>query len=169
MGKRMLKPILAGGVALALLATGGSWLIASVWGKAYPVIEERTEVLVERWCLVCGEYQPADADPAWQGLSETELADRLSQDWPGAKILSFSREQVTVLLPPGYCDKCMALLPPQGYISLAENNLLAVFALDGTLFKVYGEAPGAWLEELREGIPFSSPQDCLDWLVNLTS
>lgn len=164
--------MLAGAVALALLVAGGSWLVTSVRGKGDPaadIIGEGTEIHLERWCLVCGDYRPVDTGSSWQGKDRGQLEELLAQELPGAKILVFSEEQVVVHLPPGYCEKCMAFLPQQGYISLTDGNLLAVFSLDGTLFKTYGEAPGAWISELTEGIPFSSPQDCLDWIVNLTS
>lgn len=163
--------MLAGAVALALFAAGGSWL-TSVRGKGDPatdIIGAGTEIFIERWCLVCGDYRPVDSDCSWQGKNREQLENLLAQELPGARILAFSQEQVVVHLPPGYCEKCMAFLPQQGYISLTDGNQLAVFSLDGTLFKTYGEAPGAWINELTEGIPFSSPQDCLDWIVNLTS
>ncbi len=171
-GTRFLKLLLTGAVALALLAVGGNWLVTTVRGRGNPsadIIGEGTEILVERWCLVCGDYRPVDTGFPWQGKNREQLENLLGQELSGARILAFSQEQVVIHFPPGYCEKCMAFLPQQGYISLTDGNQLAVFSQDGTLFKTYGEAPGAWLSELTEGIPFSSPQDCLDWIVNLTS
>jgi len=175
LGTRLLKSMLAGAVVLALLTAGGSWLVTSVRGRAndpaVPLakIGEGTEVLVERWCLVCGDYRPVDICPSWLGKDREQLENLLAQELPDARILAFSKEQVLVHLPPGYCEKCMAFLPQQGYIGLTDGNQIAVFSQDGTLYKTYGEAPGAWIIELTEGIPFASPQDCLDWIVNLTS
>lgn len=170
--KKNLSVALASFVALAMLVSGGGWLLTSVLGKAEPqviTIGENTEVLTERWCLACSEYGPVAEDNSWRGKNREQLADLLAQEYPGSRILSFTAEQVVVLLPPAYCEKCMAALPTQGYISVTEGNQLAVFSADGALFKTYGDAPGAWLSELNQGIPFSSPQDCLDWLINLTS
>lgn len=164
------KMVLAGVVALSLLTAGG-WLVSSVLGQADPApeITENTEILVERWCLECRDYRAVELAPDWQGKNREALTGLLEGDYPGARIVAFSPEQVVVLLPPGYCDACMATLPDQGYIGLAEGNQLAVFSLDGALFKTYGEAPGAWLNELVERIFFTSPEDCLDWIANIIS
>jgi hypothetical protein len=170
-GTKFLKPILIGAIVLAVVAAGGSWLISTVRGNgpAVDIIGEGTELSIERWCLVCGDYRPVENTTPWQGMDMDALNLTLAKDLPGAKILAFSKEQVVVHLPPGYCDKCMTFMPLQGYIGLSPDNKLAVFSQDGTLVKEFGEAPGAWTAELSEGIPFSSPQECLDLLVNLTS
>lgn len=170
--QRLGKLVLAGVISFGLLATGSSMLIASVLGGGEPDavrIDETTGIVIERWCLACGEYRSVKHPCAWQGSNRAELEELLAAELPGARLLSFSKEQVVVLLPPGYCEQCLAYLPQQGYIGLAADNQLAVFSQDGTLFKLYGDAPGAWLTELAEGIPFFDPQDCLDWLTNLTS
>jgi hypothetical protein len=175
LGTRLLKSMLAGAVVLTLLTAGGSWLVTTVRGRGSDPaahlrkIGQGTEIRVERWCLVCGDYRPVDVSPAWQGKDREQLESLLVRELPDARILAFSQEQVLVHLPPGYCEKCMAFLPQQGYISLTDGNQIAVFSHDGTLYKTFGEAPGAWIAELTEGIPFASPQDCLDWIVNLTS
>lgn len=170
LGTKFLKPLFIGGIILAVVAAGG-WLASTVRGKASAVdiIGEETEISAERWCLVCGDYRPVETTGTWQGLNMEALSRTLAEELPGARILAFSSEQVVVHLPPGYCDKCLDYMPQQGYIGLSPDNQLAVFSHDGTLVKVFGEAPGAWLSELTEGIPFSSPQDCLDLIVNLTS
>lgn len=155
-----------------MLVSGGGWLLTSVWGRSgaqAAVIDEKTEVVLERWCLACGRYTPVAYHSSWQGKTRQQLEALLAQEYPDSRILSFSAEQVVVLLPPAYCDMCMAALPSQGYIGVTEENQLAVFSAEGALFKTYGDAPGAWLDELSQGIPFASPQDCLDWLINLTS
>ena len=169
-GTKFLKPILIGALTLAVIAAGG-WLASTVRGKASAVdiIGKETEISLERWCLVCGDYRPVEISSPWQGMDMEALKGTLAAELPGARILAFSSEQVVVHLPPGYCEKCLDYMPQQGYIGLSADNQLAVFSEDGTLVKIFGEAPGAWLAELTEGIPFSSPQDCLDLIVNLTS
>jgi hypothetical protein len=63
-GTTFLKPILIGALALAVIAAGG-WLFTSVRGKASAdIIGTETEISVERWCLVCGDYRPVTARSA---------------------------------------------------------------------------------------------------------
>lgn len=170
--KRNLSVALASLVALAMLVSGGGWLLTSVLGKAEPrliTIGQNTEILAERWCIECSQFGPVTDGNSWRGKNRDQLADLLAQEYPGSQIRTFTAEQVVVLLPPAYCDKCMAAFPARGYIGITEGNQLAVFSADGILFNTYGDAPGAWLNELNEGIPFSSPQECLDYLINITS
>ena len=169
---RLSKLVLAGILFLGLLATGSGLLITTVLGRSESrteVLDESTEIAVECWCLACGGYRPASYGCSWQGKTRAQIEELLVADIPDARLLVFSKEQVLVLLPPGYCQQCLELMPQQGYISLTEGNQLAVFFQDGTLFKVYGEAPGVFLKRLQEGIPFFSPEECFEWLLNLTS
>lgn len=69
--------------------------------------------------------------------------------------------------PQDYCEECR--WPRRGYIGLADAEQMAVFTEGGDIFKIIGDAPGSWLQELQEGIPFESPEECERWLLNLTS
>lgn len=169
---RLSKLVLAAILSLGLLATGSSLLITTVLGRSEPgadVVGDSTDISFERWCLACEAYRPVSHSCSWQGKNREQVEEIMAVEMPEARLLAFSKEQVVVLLPPGYCEECLEYMPQQGYISLTEGNELAVFFPDGTLFKVYGEAPGVFVEELRKGIPFSNPEDCFEWLLNLTS
>lgn len=94
----------------------------------------------------------------------------MAKQFPGANVLAFEPTLVVVRFPAVSCPECSALRwPKRGYIGLTQDNAMAIFAEDGSLYEVYGEAPGAAMELLREGIPFESPEECEQWLINLTS
>lgn len=170
---RLLKYVLAGTVSTLVLVT--AVLGAGRWrtGEEPAVIDELTVIRGQQRCSYCGEeLQPLTSEEcqAWRGKNLAELEALLTEEYPGATILAFTGERVEVEFPARPCPDCSVYQwPPRGYIRLTEDNYIAVFCEDGTLFKKYAEAPGSALEFLAEEIHFTSPEECEQWLINLTS
>lgn len=173
---RLLKYALAG--AISILVLMAAVLGAGRWGagpdsKAPELIDEHTEIIGLQWCSSCGkELQPLTAEEykSWRGKNLAQLEAFLADSYPGATILVFAQERVEVEFPEIQCPECKVHQWPQrGYIGLTEDNFIAVFHEDGTLYQIYAEAPGSTLDILAEGIPFTSSEECEEWLINLTS
>lgn len=132
------------------------------------VVEEGTEIVVMQWCTVCGKSFLPDwvKSDLWLGKNRDELSDLLALQ-ANASLVSFDKELIVIKFPPGRCPNCQ--WPQRGHIGLIEGNQIAVFGEDGSLVEIYGDAPGDWLDCLEQGIPFESPKECEDLLINLTS
>jgi|GEM_PF-1549585 len=131
-----------------------------------------TEIVVEQWCPNCQERlhpEVPDLLSHWQGFGPQDIEDYLRAEFPGASITSFGPDRVMVQLPPGYCAKCTVDWPEKGYIGLDDDKQIAIYYEDGTFFQTYGPAPGSWMKDLEVGIQFESPEECEQWLINLTS
>ena len=136
------------------------------------VIDEMTEIIIEQWCMVCNERFYPEVSVfyrEWYGKTRSQLQQILEDEYPGATLVAFFSDQVIVSLPPGKCRECSETRwPRRGYIGLVDNKM-AVFTESGIVFEVIGDAPGAWIIDLEEGIPFESPEECDRLLINLTS
>lgn len=174
---KLLKIAITGAASLFVLIT--AVLGASRLGRAdIPeagdsqaeiTIGAETEIVDEHWCISCGEkYYPEEAGSYrhWQGINREQLETLLAAQYPGASLIAFAEDQVVVKFF-GCCAICR--WPQRGYIGLAEGNKLAVYGEDGILVETLGDAPGTWLKDLEDGIPFESPVECQDLLINLTS
>jgi hypothetical protein len=183
---KLLKFLISGAASLIVLGTavlGVSRLSQPVDDQDYVVdpyssrrivvIDELTEIVVEQWCMICNErYRPTASVfyREWYGKTKTQLQNILEDHYPGSTLVSFFGDQVIVHMPPGRCQQCIDIRWPQrGYIGLVDGSQMAVFTETGIVVEKLGEAPGAWIGQLEQGIPFESPEECELWLVNLTS
>lgn len=183
---KLLKYAVAGGVCLFILgsaAFGISKLSKPAgdldelgdpnYKSQVTVIDEHTEILIEQWCPICYQrFTPASANlyREWYGMTRSQVEQYLDSEHPGANIVAFFKDQVVVHMPPGRCPDCKdARWPSRGYIGVVDGTKMAVFTEDGRVYEVLDEAPGAWIEELEKGIPFESPTECEELIINLTS
>lgn len=172
---RLLKFALTGAFSVLVLVTAvlgaGRWRGDSQRGES--LIGEFTEIIGQQRCSLCGrDFQPLAAKDylTWQGKNRAQLEEYLADLYPGTTVVTFDAERVEVQFPAITCPQCSEpQWPQQGYIGLTQENFIAIFLEDGTLFHVYAEAPGDVLDLLAEGIPFTSPEECEDYLINLTS
>ncbi|HPZ90761.1 MAG: hypothetical protein GX090_01565 [Firmicutes bacterium] len=161
-------------VGLAAMLTAAA-LGAERFGavRSGAALQTSAEVLVLQWCSQCQRrmYPVAPAViEQWAGKTREELSALLARDYPQAAILSFAPDQAVVQFPPALCAQCSPLRwPERGYIGLTADNNIAVYDADGVMIAVYGVAPGSFLHRLAEGIPFSSPEECENLLIDITS
>ncbi len=159
-------------VLLTAVLGANRWRVGSQQGPS-ALIDEFTEIQGLQWCSHCGQrLQPLAPEEylTWRGKNRVQLEVLLADLYPGATILTFDGERVEVRFPAKTCLDCSEHQWPQrGYIRLTQDNYIAIFLEDGTLFQVYDEAPGDKLDLLADDIPFASPKECDDWLINLTS
>lgn len=132
------------------------------------VVEEGTEIVIMQRCTVCGKnfFPDSVKTGQWLGKNRDELSVLLASQ-SNASLILFDNELIVIQFPPGRCPECQ--WPQRGHIGLVEGNQIAVFGEDGSLVEIYGDAPGDWLDSLEQGIPFESPKECEDLLINLTS
>lgn len=172
---RLLKFALTGAFSVLVLVT--AVFGASRWRENFlsgeSLIGEFTEIIGQQRCSLCGKNLQALAAEdylSWQGKNRAQLEAHLTDYYPGTTIVTFDEERVELQFPATTCPQCSEPQWPQrGYIGLTQDNCIAIFLEDGTLFHVYAEAPGDVLDLLAEGIPFTSPEECEEWLINLTS
>lgn len=136
------------------------------------VVAESTEIVAESKCPVCGKSQAlAAADilrNRWLGMDRNQLEKDLSTNYPLWSVAEFNSSRIVLERIPQRCDNCKSQWPQEGFIGLHEGRI-AVYTAEHVLVEVLETAPGVWYDQLQEGMPFFSAEECERLLINLTS